>query len=250
MMTQNYVIFGEFNTSEHGLILTREEIGRPQTTARSDALELYGLPDFDDYDIARSRRNLSFEFVLYDGDQWPAVYGALSTALEGVKCKVVRALEPSVFYLGRCSIDPFKTSRGRGIITVNVDAEPFKYSATYNTVTMTNQLTKTVTFDTDYVTPAVITITPANALTDLTLTSFAWERIKRTAEPIILGAMAYDEPVVIDGEKHLVTVDGASAYASIITQMWEWPAILPGRYKLTISNKNANIEIKYRGRFI
>lgn len=249
-MERNYILFGSFNTATNGLILTNETIGRPESKARVDQLELYGLPDFDDYDITRSRRTLTFEFVLFDGSQWPAVYGNLSKALEGVKLKITRALEPNYFYLGRCKVNPFKTSRGRGIITVDVDAEPFKYSVNYNTVTMTNNLQKTITPVTDYLAPAVITITPTNALTDLTLTGFARDKVKRIDEQIVLKAMSVDVPVMIDGEQHKVTVGGQNAYADIITQMWEWPSVLPQKKTVMISDRRCTVEIKYRGRFI
>ena len=249
-MTKNGITFGTFNTATNGLILTHETIGRPTSTARSDALELYGLPDFDDYDITRSRRQLSFEFVLYDGDQWPTVYGNLSKALEGAKLKVIRALEPNYFYLGRCTVDPFKTSRGRGIITVTVDAEPFKYSANYDTITMSSTLSKSISPTTDYMAPAVLTITPTNALTSLTLKKFARDKILRNAEDIKVGALTSSQVLVIDGEKHLVTIGGVNAYADAITQMWEWPSVVPGSTTLELTSTNCSVQIKYRGRFI
>lgn len=248
-MILNYTQYGDFNTAEHGLILTREEIGRPETTARSDELGLYGLPSYEDYDIARNRRELIFEYVLYDGAQWPAVYDQLTLAIEGRKLPIVRALEQGYTYIGRCTIDPFHTSKGKGMITVKVNAEPYKYTD-YKTVTMSNQSTKTITPQTGYITPAVLTITPTNALTGLTLKAFARDRIYRKDEDIILSSMTSGKPVVIDGEKHLVTVDGRAGYGSVISQMWEWPSIIPEKKVVSVTNNAVTIEIKYRGRYI
>lgn len=249
-MALNYTEYGDYKTSEHGLILVREDIGRPEVSARSDSLALYGLPDFDDYDIARNRRELIFEYVVHDANQWPAVFDALSLAIDGKKMKIVRAVEPDYFYVGRCMIDQMRSSRGKGNIIVKVNAEPYKYAAEYTIVTMSSQTQKTITPVTGYLTPAIVTITPANALTTLTLRGFARDRILRQDEQIILGAMTSEAPVCIDGEQHTVTVGGQPHYADVITQMWEWPSILPTRKIVTVTNNACSIEIKYRGRYI
>lgn len=248
-MTKNYTKFGSFNTSTNGLILISETIGRPTIESRIDNLSLYGVASLDDKSVQRSRRELTFEYVVFDASQWPTVYENMSKQIDGKKLEIKRSIEPDYTYIGRCRLDPFKCNRGTGLITVVVDAEPYKYTAV-NTITFNTALSMSITPDTGCITPAVITITPLNSTTGLTLKKLARDRIKWTAENIVLNAFTAAEQIVIDGERHTVKIGNDNAYATKIKTMWEWPALIPGTYTIESTSDLMSIQIKYRGRYI
>lgn len=89
-------------------------------------------------------------------------------------------------------------------------------------------------------TQAVVTITPQLNMIDLT--------IKGLGNDIIIRNLKSNTPIVIDGEKGLITEGAKNKFGE--TDMWGFPYLKPGRNTVSINKDNVNVKIKYKSRWI
>ena len=75
---------------------------------------------------------------------WATAYSRVLNNLHGKKMKIVLDDDPEYYYLGRVTVSDYASSKRLGNITIEVDAEPFKYKQILTIVTRTVSGTLTV----------------------------------------------------------------------------------------------------------
>lgn len=134
ILFNNYHSFDDFS-----LILTSKTIGKPEI--KTEYVEVLGADGqldmteaFDD--IKYNNRIHIFEFSLIENEDWEAGYSKVLNYLHGRKMKVVID-DPEYYYLGRISVSDYESSKKIGKITIEVNAEPYKYKQIKTIVTRT-----------------------------------------------------------------------------------------------------------------
>jgi len=110
----------------------RQEIGAPEP-------ELYvyeipgrnGLLDLSEAMTGRvnyKARTLTCSFVMMDdAKRWASRYSEILLLLHGKRMRIVCDDDPMYYYEGRVLVDPIKSSRYTGKITVTAKVDPYKY---------------------------------------------------------------------------------------------------------------------------
>lgn len=84
--------------------------------------------------------------------------------------------------------------------------------------------------------PCVVEVYAKSALTNYEITGFG-------SDDIVIEKLAAGKTIIIDGIKGLVTMDGANAFSTV--NLWEFPSLNTGEVRLTFSNRNAKITVRY-----
>lgn len=125
---------------EWGLILSEKEIGSPQP--KTKIVDVEGADGVLDYteafgDVKYQNRQLSFKFhkanIVPDG--FLALFSVVQNALHGKKLQVILDDDPAHYYLGRVTINEWKSNKRVGEIVIEVDAEPYKLKVAETVVT-------------------------------------------------------------------------------------------------------------------
>ncbi|EOZ2853470.1 hypothetical protein ACQQ4G_003146 [Listeria monocytogenes] len=116
---------------DFALILKSKTIGQPKVkTEYIEVLGADGQLDFTEAfgDVFFDNRTHSFVFsTIESGQSWAALYTKVLNALHGRKMKITLDDDPEYYYLGRINVSEYASSKRIGTITIDVDAEPFKY---------------------------------------------------------------------------------------------------------------------------
>ena len=125
---------GKHSYYEWGLILSSKEIQSPKPKvnyievegsdgAGLDLTEFFG-------DVKFNNRTLSFTFTKMDIvlDGFLALYSLVQNTIHGKKMQVILDDDPMNYYFGRVTINEWKSDKKKGIIVIEVDAEPYKYN--------------------------------------------------------------------------------------------------------------------------
>ena len=117
---------------EWGLILSEKEIEPPKPKTKTVDVEgADGVLDYTEAfgDVKYQNRQLSFKFykasIVPDG--FLALFSVVQNALHGKKLQVILDDDPAHYYLGRVTINEWKSNKRLGEITIEVDADPYKY---------------------------------------------------------------------------------------------------------------------------
>lgn len=97
-------------------------------------------------------------------------------------------------------------------------------------------------------TPCIVTITPLINVISYQIEGLSRDRITKREEVIVVNNLSSGIPVVIDGEKSIVTENGANKFADC--EIWSFPSLLSGNNDLTLSSEQCVVQITYKPRFI
>ena len=171
-----------------------------------------------------------------------------SDELEIMKSNLIKQLEIStikfddidLYYSGFLTTAPTYSyvMKGNEIAEIKmlVIAEKLEKTETMNRIT-----SKTINVVGNLETPAIVEITPATTLVDITLEGLA-------DDPIIIENLTANKTVILDGELQKITVDGVNKYGD--TDMWDFPRLKPGANTIKVDKNNCDIKIKYKPRYI
>ena len=235
--------------SEYGLKPKNIEIGIPATLSVREQ-----IPGTNRYINTGNKgifgqRNIKITFD-YEGNyaEWLSGIEEISKDVNGVEVEIELDAKPGFFYFGIASVTTIKDNDFISNFEINVTADPFKYKD-YVSVSANVTASKTITVEGNYPTPCIIEITPqVNVISSLTISGIARNKITGELEDILIKNLTKGNKVVIDGENGTVTEGNSNKFAD--TEFWEFPSLLPGDNKITFSNTQSNITIKYRPRFI
>lgn len=133
-----YIILEDIETGEQintyerwELILGNKEISIPQ--AKTNYIDIVGADGSLDLteatgDIKYNDRTAKFPFTLKDKFMdLPSKISEIANDIHGRKFKIFIYDDLDFYYVGRVSINEFKTSQAKGIITLEAVVEPYKY---------------------------------------------------------------------------------------------------------------------------
>lgn len=139
--------FESINTSEvkhthidFGLILVSQNIEtpNPKTITVSingrdgdlDLTEAFG-------EVKYNNRKLKFTFSCVEQlTDWEKRKTQVADFLHGQKMKITTWSDPEFYYVGRCKVDEYNSSKSQGKIVISCDCEPYKYKQNITTISL------------------------------------------------------------------------------------------------------------------
>lgn len=78
--------------------------------------------------VTYKQRTLQFDFVMRElARYWPNRYSKIMNALHGQRMRIICDDDPYFYYEGRVKVDPVKSSKYLGKITITAEVDPYKY---------------------------------------------------------------------------------------------------------------------------
>ena len=132
-MYHSLIISGKNTFDEWGLVPTsRPAVAPPEVkTTCVDLPASHGVLDYTTVLLAEppyGQRKGSWEFALRPGDRWASVYSSVLNYLHGVRHTVILEDDPAFRYVGRLTVNSWKSDPGYSLLTIDYDLDPFKYS--------------------------------------------------------------------------------------------------------------------------
>lgn len=118
--------------SDWGLILkSRPEIAPP--SPKTEYVDLPGTNGSLDLtesltgEVVYETREINMVFnVIQDKEEWPEVYSSILDYLHGRNMKIIMDDDPDYYYVGRVTVDDWKSNPNRSELTMSAIAEPYK----------------------------------------------------------------------------------------------------------------------------
>ncbi len=80
--------------------------------------------------VTYANRTGSFEFYVKNERNWVEVYAEVMSYLHGRRLSLILDDEPAFFYVGRISVNQWKSDKNHSFLTLDYNLEPFKYEIT------------------------------------------------------------------------------------------------------------------------
>ncbi len=132
-MYHSLIISGKNTYTEWGLVPTSRPAVNPPAV-KTTYVELpssHGMLDYTDLllgEVPYGQREGSWEFALRPGASWASVYSGIMNYLHGVRHRVILEDDPAFLYIGRLSVNEWRSDPGYSLITIDYNLDPFKYS--------------------------------------------------------------------------------------------------------------------------
>lgn len=126
-------ISGKNTYDEWGLVPTTRPVINPPTVKSSymDLPSTHGQLDYTEYllqEVPYGQREGSWEFALRPGNIWATVYSAIMNYLHGKRHIIILEDDPAYQYVGRLSLNEWRSNQNRSTIVIDYNIDPFKYS--------------------------------------------------------------------------------------------------------------------------
>lgn len=136
------VKFGNYHSYEDfNLILVSKTIGAAKPKRASvDIPAGDGEIDYTDYfgDVNYENRSLAFEFnTIGSIENFLPLFSTIQNTIHGQRLKIVLDEDPEFYYLGRINVNEWKSDKRINKLTIEVDADPYKYRALKTTIAQT-----------------------------------------------------------------------------------------------------------------
>lgn len=117
---------------DFSLILQSKEIEAPKVKTSTVTVEgMDGELDLTDFfgEPKYENRTITLTFHVYNVhfDDFDSLFSKIQNALHGKRMKIVFDSDASFYWMGRVSVDKWKTDKIVGTVTIDIDAEPYKY---------------------------------------------------------------------------------------------------------------------------
>lgn len=137
-MMYRTVYFDNYNSwTDFSLIRSGKTISAPEPKYIKVEVEgADGELDLTEYfgDIKYKNRKLSFNFSTQVREsEFLNLFSDIQNALHGKNMKIVLEEDPDFYYVGRITVNEWKSNKNVGEITIDCDVEPYKYKQ-YKTV--------------------------------------------------------------------------------------------------------------------
>lgn len=133
------VLFDNWHSlRDFSLILQKKTIEPPNLkTSTVDIEGMDGELDLTDFfgEPFYKNRKISMDFFAWNVryDDFDAIFSNIQNAVHGKKMKIIFDSDASFYWIGRVTVNEWKTDRTSGSVSIEVDAEPYKYKK-YTTV--------------------------------------------------------------------------------------------------------------------
>lgn len=139
-MYHSLIISGKNTFSEWGMVPTSRPVVNPPEvkTTYVDLPASHGVLDYTTVLLGEpplGQRRGSWEFALRPGSSWIYVYESVMNYLHGRRHTVILEDDPLYQYVGRLSVNKWRSDPSYSLITINYDLDPFKYNVTDSTET-------------------------------------------------------------------------------------------------------------------
>ena len=185
----------------------------------------------------RKFKVITLEIEIWADTEWQFdIYtGKLTSEL--TDCEMVMDDRESVIYQGHIQSVPEieMITSASGKLAYEIYAICLGKEVSY---TFTDSITIQVTGNSE--TPAILELTSNVNMQDLQITGL-------TKKPIIINSFLRDLPLIIDGDKCLVTQNGQNMFSNC--NMWQFPTLIPGTVKVELST-SCNAVLKYKPRYV
>ena len=205
------ILFGQFHSYRDLKLLLQpgKEIGSPEVKKKLlDVEGADGALDYTDFFGEPKYSNVTHKFpfaTIVPMNEFLSHYSTIKNALHGKKMPIILDDEPTFFYVGRIFVQPLKTEKKIGYITIEADCEPYKYKLAKTTVTRAVNGTDNIVL-TNARKRAVpeVKITTDTSLRIVYRESFIWD--------LGSGSFTLPELELTEGD-NLVTVTGTGSIA-------------------------------------
>lgn len=131
-MYHSLIISGKNTFEEWGMVPTSRPVVNPPKvkTTYVDLPASHGVLDYTSLLLAEvpyGQREGSWEFALRPGVRWASVYSSILNYLHGERHTVILEDDPSYQYVGRLSVNAWKSDPSYSVITIDYNLDPFKY---------------------------------------------------------------------------------------------------------------------------
>lgn len=144
-MSAPYVILTDLQTStqlnsfySYGLILSAQNIGLPPVKSNYISIEgMNGSLDMSEVfgEVLYNDRTLTFTFNIVNNTYaWDELRTKIANDIHGKRFKIEIYSDPNYYYIGRCLIDKYQSSRALGTIVLKCTCEPYKYGQEFYSV--------------------------------------------------------------------------------------------------------------------
>ena len=132
-MYHSLIISGKNTYDEWKMVPTSRPVVNPPEVKTSyvDLPSSHGQLDYSHYllgEVPFGQRTGSWEFTLKPGVSWAIVYSSILNYLHGVRHTVILEDNPVFQYVGRLSVNEWRSDADRSLITIDYNLDPFKYS--------------------------------------------------------------------------------------------------------------------------
>lgn len=126
------ITFGNYHSYDDlKLILTSKEIGSPAVKIRKLEIEgADGSLDYTDFFGEPKYEDVTHKFSFatkVPQSEFLSLFSSVKNAIHGKKMRVILDDDPLFYYVGRPSVSQFTNEKNVGIISIEVDCEPYKY---------------------------------------------------------------------------------------------------------------------------
>lgn len=126
------ITFGSYHSYDDlKLILTSKEIGSPAVKIRKLEIEgADGSLDYTDFFGEPKYEDVTHKFSFatkVPQSEFLSLFSSVKNAIHGKKMRVILDDDPLFYYVGRPSVSQFTNEKNVGIISIEVDCEPYKY---------------------------------------------------------------------------------------------------------------------------
>ena len=97
-------------------------------------------------------------------------------------------------------------------------------------------------------TPTVVEVTPLIGKTSLEIRGIVRDRYQGEDKPVTIKKLAQSLPIILDGEKGLITAAGTNRISDVDT--WGLPSLKPGENLIQLDQPDMDIKIRYKPRYL
>ena len=123
---------------DFGLILENQDIKTPEPyTYTVDIPFKNGSLDLTETlgEVTYKDRSIKFVFNCIEGLQaWETRKTQIANFIHGAKMKIITWSDPNYYYIGRCNVDDYNSSKTKCTVSISCNCEPFKYHHDITTV--------------------------------------------------------------------------------------------------------------------
>lgn len=191
---------------------------------------------------------VGYQLIAETPELFRDAYNQLNLLLDQPQKRIVFADEPDLFFVGtRQRVGKVPPGKNKVIGEIELlCSDPFKYSE-YRVVEET-QSAEIYVANEGMPTPCILEITPITGIVSLSITGASYSHISGEGMEIVIDDVQADETIIIDGENHTVTADGASKIGD--ATIWAFPMLKSGINLITLSNEYCDVTVKYRERYL
>lgn len=142
--------FGAFHSYDDlRLLLKKKTMGTPHVKENKvdvpgadsslDYTDFFGEPKYEDV-----THKFEFSSMIPYGE-FPAQHSQIKNAIHGRKLRIILDDDPAFFWLGRCKVSEYTSSRNIGAVDVECTCDPYKYKINQTVVTRAIDGAETIT---------------------------------------------------------------------------------------------------------